>query len=90
MDQLEREIKSAVLGNVGTMVVFRVGADDAKELENEFLPEYGWLDLVNLFPYEIYYKLMRAGKVLRPHQGESLPPANDQLRCDLQNKIINC
>jgi len=89
MDQLEREIKSAVLGNVGTIVIFRVGADDAKELENEFLPEYGWLDLVNLFPYEIYYKLMRDGKVLRPHPGESLPPADDQLRCDLQNKIIN-
>ena len=90
MGQLEPEIKSAVLGNVGTMVVFRVGADDAKELENEFLPEYGWLDLVNLFPYEIYYKLMKNGKVLRPYPGDSLPPANDQLRCNIEDKIINC
>ena len=89
MDQLEPEIKSAVLGNVGTMVVFRVGADDAHDLENEFLPEFGWLDLVNLFPYEIYYKLMRNGKVLRPHPGESLPPAQSDLANEQKDKIIN-
>jgi len=89
MDQLEPEIKSAVLGNVGTMVVFRVGADDARNLENEFMPEYGWLDLVNLFPYEIYYKLMRNGKVLRPHPGESLPPAKADLATEQKDKIIN-
>jgi len=88
MAQLELEIKSAVLGNVGTMVVFRVGAEDAHELENEFLPEYGWLDLVNLFPYEIYFKLMRNGKVLRPHTGESLPPAEERLRFEQKDKII--
>lgn len=89
MDQLEPPVKSAVLGNVGTMVVFRVGAEDAHELENEFLPEYGWLDLVNLFPYEIYYKLMRNGKVLRPHPGESLPPIADEPDNEVRDKIIH-
>ena len=88
MDQLEPEIKSAVLGNVGTVVAFRVGADDAKDLENEFLPEFGWLDLVNLFPYEVYFKLMKDGKVLRPHPGESLPPSDVPLS-EYKDKVIN-
>lgn len=88
LDQLEPEIKSAVLGNAGSIVAFRLGADDAKSLENEFQPEYGWLDLVNLYPHEIYYKLMLNGKVLRPYPAECLPPVSDSLKTNLREKII--
>src|SRR3989344_4206432 len=34
------KIKDAVFGNVGTMVIFRVGAEDAEFLEKEFEPEF--------------------------------------------------
>ena len=31
-------VRDAIFGNVGTMIVFRVGADDAEFLEKEFDP----------------------------------------------------
>jgi DNA helicase HerA-like ATPase len=41
-------VRDAVFGNVGTMIIFRVGADDADFLEKEFEPEFTAQDLVNL------------------------------------------
>ena len=38
--QMEEEVRDAVFGNVGTMAVFRVGAEDAEFLEKEFSPEF--------------------------------------------------
>ena len=89
LGQLEPEIKNAVLGNVGTIVVFRIGAEDALELESEFKPNYGWLDLVSLSPYEIFYKLMVDGKTQRPYPADTLSPTSDKLKANSCSKIIN-
>ncbi len=40
LSQLEPEVCDAILGNVGTMISFRVGASDAKVLEQEISPEF--------------------------------------------------
>jgi type IV secretory pathway TraG/TraD family ATPase VirD4 len=45
LDQVDLEVRSAILGNVGTLVVFRVGAVDAERLVKELLPD--------LLPYEL-------------------------------------
>ena len=44
--QMDETVQDAVFGNVGTMVCFRVGAQDAELLEKEFGPEFMALDLV--------------------------------------------
>lgn len=88
LNQLEPNIKEAVLGNVGTLVTFRIGAEDAKVLEDEFAPKCNWLELSNLYPYEIYVKLMLNGKVSGPYPAESLPPSKDPQTTDLTDKII--
>ncbi len=74
LGQLDRKTRDAVLANVGTMVVFRVGPDDAKILEQEFEPHYSWGDLINLSPYEVRYKLMRNGEVERPYTATTWAP----------------
>jgi len=61
MHQLEPEIHSAVLGNVGTLISFRVGAEDAPYLAREFQPTFDVGDLLNLPNYSIYLKLMIDG-----------------------------
>src|SRR3989338_1706728 len=38
IEQMDEEVRDAVFGNVGTMIVFRVGAYDADVLEKEFAP----------------------------------------------------
>ncbi|TSC95232.1 MAG: hypothetical protein CEN87_244 [Parcubacteria group bacterium Licking1014_1] len=72
--QMEEEIRDAVFGNVGTLAVFRVGAEDAEFLEREFTPEFTAEDLVNLPKYNIYLKLMIDGIAGNPFSAETLPP----------------
>ncbi len=66
-------VRDAVFGNVGTMIVFRVGADDADFLEKEFDPEFTPQDIVNLPNYKVYLKLMIDGVTSRPFSAKTLP-----------------
>lgn len=67
-------VRDAVFGNVGTMVIFRVGAADADFLEKEFEPEFMVQDMVNLPNYHAYLKLMVDGITSRPFSAKTLPP----------------
>lgn len=72
--ELNTKVRDAIFGNVGTIICFRVGADDAEFLEREFLPEYNKNDLVNLPNRNIYLKLMIDGLASRPFSAGTLPP----------------
>ncbi len=67
-------VRDAVFGNVGTIIVFRVGADDAEFLEKEFEPEFTPQDIVNLPNYKVYLKLMIDGITSRPFSAKTIPP----------------
>ena len=69
LSQLDPQVRDAILGNVGTLVSFRLGLADAEILEKEFAPELHGLDLVSLPNYHIYLKLMIDGVVSRPFSG---------------------
>ena len=68
------KVRDAIFGNAGTLVAFRVGAEDAEFLEKEFAPEFTAEDLVDLAKYNIYVKLMIDGVASRPFSAETLPP----------------
>ena len=46
--QMQQEVRDAVFGNVGSMITFRVGADDATALARYFEPIFEPNDLTNL------------------------------------------
>lgn len=69
-------VRDAIFGNVGTLISFRVGADDAEFLEKEFDPVFLMNDLVNLEKYHIYLKLMIDGIAGDAFSAVTLPPAN--------------
>jgi hypothetical protein len=71
--QMDENVRDAVFGNVGTMISFRVGAEDAEFLEKELLPEFNASDLVNLGKYNIYLKLMIDGLAGKPFSATTLP-----------------
>ena len=73
-DEGKSTIRSAIFGNVGTMIIFRIGADDAEFVEKEFMPEYEANDLVNLSKYHIYIKLMIDGVASRPFAAKTIAP----------------
>ncbi len=89
IEQLSEKVKPAVFGNVGTMVVFRVGAADAEELEKEFLPTFTEEDLVNLPKYEMYLKLMIDGIASSPFSAKGLPPLRADEQTGNTEKVIN-
>lgn len=67
------KVRDAVFGNVGTIIAFRVGAEDAEYLEKEFAPDLKAEDLVNLAKYHVYVKLMIDGVASRPFSAKTLP-----------------
>jgi type IV secretory pathway TraG/TraD family ATPase VirD4 len=75
MHQLEPEIRHAVLGNVGTMIAFRVGAEDAPYLVREFVERFAEADLMQLPNYRIYLKLMIDGMPSKPFSAVTLGPS---------------
>jgi len=72
LSQLDPQIRDAVLGNVGTLISFRLGMADAEILEKEFAPEFGAVDLIGLANYHVYLKLMIDGVVSRPFSAETI------------------
>jgi len=73
IDQLPENLRSAIFGNVGTMISFRVGANDAEYLEKEFYPTFNKTDLINLPKYSMYLKLMIDGATSQPFSADTLP-----------------
>lgn len=73
LGQIEPEVREAILGNVGTLVAFRIGLLDARLLEKEFFPEFKDTDLINLPNFNIYLKLMIDGRAGKPFSAETLP-----------------
>ncbi len=61
VEQVPEAVTSAVFGNVGTIISFRVSAIDAEMLEKEFEPIFMQNHFVNLPKYSFYTKLMIDG-----------------------------
>lgn len=74
IDQLDSEVRSAIVGNVGTIISFRTGAEDAQYLVKEFTPVFDQSDLIRLPNYSIYIKLMIDGTTSLPFSAKTLPP----------------
>ena len=81
-------VRDAVFGNVGTMIVFRVGADDAEFLEKEFDPEFTPQDIVNLPNYKVYLKLMIDGVTSRPFSAKTLPQMVKSGNKEVEDEVI--
>jgi type IV secretory pathway TraG/TraD family ATPase VirD4 len=77
LHQLDQNIRHAVLGNAGTLIAFRVGAEDAPYLVREFRDEFTALDLQQLPNYSIYLSLMIDGAPSKPFSATTLPSLRD-------------
>lgn len=73
--QLQENIRDAVFGNVGSMVVFRIGADDAEYMKNQFEPVFSPQDLMNIDNFNAYVKLLINNQTSRPFNIQILPPS---------------
>lgn len=88
IEQLGEIVKPAVFGNVGTLIVFRVGATDAEDLVKEFTPVFTEEDLVNLSKYEFYIKLMIDGVSSDPFSARGLKPLSEEEKTGNKEKVM--
>lgn len=77
--QLIPRVQAAVLGNVGSIIIFRVGGEDAVKLEPEMAPIFKTKDMINLGMQEFYIKMTIDGDTYDPFSAETLkvlPPTH--------------
>ena len=75
--QLDANVFEAILGNVGTLIAFRVGATDAAILTKQFGEDVpSARDLVNLGNHELFIKLMIDGQQSKPFSATTLAPGH--------------
>ena len=67
-----QDLLSAVLGNVGTLILFRMGQLDAPMLSPILQPRFNSLDLVNLPDWQGYAKLQLGGTNMQPFSFETV------------------
>jgi hypothetical protein len=72
LQQLESEVRHAVLGNAGTFIAFRLGAEDAAYVAREFQPTISTRDLINLPNRHLYLRLMIDGAPSAPFSARTL------------------
>ncbi|MFZ3016021.1 MAG: type IV secretory system conjugative DNA transfer family protein, partial [Minisyncoccia bacterium] len=81
--QILPRVHQAVLGNVGSVICFRVGGEDAVKLKPEFSPIFDVKDMINLAVTEFYVKMTIDGESYDPFSAETLkvlPPTHSSNR----------
>ena len=86
--QMSEEVSDAVFGNVGSLLSFQVGFDDAEYISKQFseiaLPN----DLVQLPKYNLYAKLLIDGMPSQPFSAATLPPIGEDVEEGRREKVI--
>jgi len=77
IEQMPESVRDAIFGNVGTLICFGVGPQDAHFLEREFTPVFLEGDLMNLGRYEMYLKLQVDDVASTAFSARSLAPYQD-------------
>lgn len=85
--QLQENIRDAVFGNVGSMLSFRIGPDDAEFLVKQYTPVFSETDLINIDKYNAYVKLIIDGTPSKPFSMKT-PPPNDVAHPEWKNEKI--
>jgi hypothetical protein len=74
LDQLSDDVRSAIFGNIGTIIAFRLGIADARVLNEEMYPVFSAEDFMNLGRFHFYIKLLIDGMAAKPFSAVSGEP----------------
>ncbi|PIT90449.1 MAG: hypothetical protein COU22_02125 [Candidatus Komeilibacteria bacterium CG10_big_fil_rev_8_21_14_0_10_41_13] len=70
----DTSIRDAVFGNVGTIVAFRIGPDDAEFLSKQFSPVFNEYDLLNIPKFNAYIRMLVDNQNVPPFNLSPYPP----------------
>ena len=77
----DTRVRDAVFGNVGTMMSFKIGAEDAEYLAKEYAPLLSEQDILGIANYSAYIKLNINNTTSRPFSIQTIwdPQGNDKI-----------
>ena len=73
LGQLDAKIRKTVFGNVGSLISFRVGGEDAGIIGSEFNPRFTERDIINLGVRDFCLKMSIDGEIKEAFSGRTLP-----------------
>jgi hypothetical protein len=85
---MPEEVRDAVFGNVGTIVSFQVGFDDAEYLSGQYGEEVLPPDLVSLSKFTAYSRLLIDGMPSKTFSFNTLPPPAIEIEEGRREKVI--
>lgn len=86
--QMPDEVRDAVFGNVGSILSFQVGFDDAEYLSQQFGEEASPVDLTSLSKYTAYMRLLVEGMPTNTFSLDTLSPPQSDVSAELIQKVI--
>lgn len=72
ISQLPDDVKATAFGNVGSLIAFGVGGDDAAYLQKEFAPVFTAQDMISLNVREMYVKMSVDGTLTPPFSARTI------------------
>lgn len=87
--QLKEEISKAVFGNVGSLISFRVGPEDAEFLEKQFAPVFTAQDLVNVDNRNCFARLLMNNELTRPFNMKTIAPMKGDIELGFYLKELS-
>ena len=88
ISQMPDEVRDAVFGNVGSIITFQVGFDDAEYFESQFSEEVLTNDITTLPKYNCYSKIMIDGMPSNTFSISTLPPPKAEFEEGRHEKIV--
>lgn len=85
--QLSEPIRDAVIGNVGTLISFRIGMPDAEFVAKEFAPVFDAQDLTQVESFNAYVRLLIDNTPAKPFSMKTIKdetPVNNELATALR------
>lgn len=87
LGQLTSKIRTTVFGNVGSLIGFRVGGEDARILAEEFNPRFSERDIINLGVRDFYIKMSIDGELCEAFSARTLDMTIPREHCG--DKVID-
>ncbi|MBI4272943.1 type IV secretion system DNA-binding domain-containing protein [Candidatus Uhrbacteria bacterium] len=72
--QGDTKVRDAIFGNVGSIVAYRVGVDDAETMAKQMAPVFNEFDVMNIDRFTAYTRLMIHNTAARPFNMRIFPP----------------
>lgn len=86
----DTRIRDAVFGNVGTMMSFKIGAEDAEYMAKEYAPLLSEQDILGIANYKAYLKLNINNTTSRPFSVETVwDPKGETTGCLRNEKVAD-